>query len=63
VGTPGPFAWADPDYFAPILKQAGWTNLKWQVVDADQGAGITDFAQKGELWKARRALAKNFWTD
>ncbi len=35
AGTPGPFAWADPDYFAPILKQAGWKNLKWQAVDAD----------------------------
>jgi len=35
----------------------------WQVADADQGAGITDFAQKGELWKKRRALAKSFWTD
>jgi enoyl-CoA hydratase len=42
---------------------SGAVNGAWQVADADQGAGITDFAQKGELWKKRRALAKNFWTD
>ncbi len=35
VGTPGPFAWADPDFFAPILEQAGWNNLAWRAVDAD----------------------------
>ncbi len=33
-GTPGPFAWADPDFFAPILKQAGWNDLAWRSVDA-----------------------------
>lgn len=42
---------------------SGAVNGAWQVADADQGAGITDFARKGELWKKRRALAKNFWTD
>jgi len=42
---------------------SGAVNGAWQVADADQGAGITDFAQKGELWKKRRALAKSFWTD
>ncbi len=31
-GTPGPFAWANPDFFAPILKQAGWNNLAWRSV-------------------------------
>ncbi|MFC1849403.1 enoyl-CoA hydratase-related protein [candidate division CSSED10-310 bacterium] len=35
----------------------------WQVEDADQGSGVVDFSQKGELWKKRRQLAKNFWTD
>jgi len=35
VGTPGPFAWADPDFFAPILEQAGWNNLAWHAVGAD----------------------------
>lgn len=42
---------------------SGAVNGAWQVADADQGAGIADFTQKGELWKKRRALAKDFWTD
>ncbi len=28
-GTPGPFAWAEPDYFAPILEGAGFTGTTW----------------------------------
>ncbi len=39
AGTPGPFAWADPDFFQPILKQAGWNNIAWRAVDAN--AAIT----------------------
>lgn len=35
----------------------------WKIDDADQGAGITGFAQKNELWERRRNLAKDFWTD
>lgn len=42
---------------------SGAVNGAWQVSDADQGAGITNFTDKGSLWKKRRALAKNFWTD
>jgi len=42
---------------------SGAVNGLWQVQDADQGTGITDFAKKGELWKERRSLAKDFWTD
>lgn len=42
---------------------SGAVNGAWQVLDADQGAGISDFAKKGELWKKRRSLAKDFWTD
>ncbi|MFK5997477.1 MAG: class I SAM-dependent methyltransferase [Rhodobacterales bacterium] len=34
-GAPGPFAWADPDYFAPILRAAGWKNLTWVAHAAD----------------------------
>lgn len=30
---PGPFAWADPEYFGRILRDAGWQNLHWQAVD------------------------------
>ena len=42
---------------------SGAVNGFWQVNDADQGTGIMDFHKKGEMWKKRRALAKNFWTD
>ncbi len=42
---------------------SGAVNGAWQVLDADQGAGISDFAKKGELWKKRRDLSKNFWAD
>ena len=42
---------------------SGAVNGAWQVQDADQGAGVTDFTKKGELWKKRRALAKDFWVD
>ncbi len=35
----------------------------WQINDADKGAGIIGFSGKNELWKKRRNLAKNFWTD
>jgi len=33
VGTPGPFAWADPEYFAPVLEQAGWRDVSWKAVE------------------------------
>ncbi len=42
---------------------SGAVNGAWQVTDADQGAGIIDFAGKGSLWQQRRSLAKNFWVD
>ena len=35
----------------------------WQIKDADKGAGIIGFSGKNELWKKRRSLAKNFWSD
>jgi len=35
----------------------------WKIKDADQGTGVIGFSQKNELWKIRRSLAKNFWTD
>jgi enoyl-CoA hydratase len=35
----------------------------WQIDDADKGAGIVGFSGKNELWKKRRSLAKNFWSD
>lgn len=42
---------------------SGAVNGAWQVADADQGQGIVNFSGKGDLWKQRRKLAKNFWTD
>jgi enoyl-CoA hydratase len=42
---------------------SGAVNGFWQVADADQGKGIDNFEKKGELWKKRRGLAKNFWVD
>lgn len=42
---------------------SGAVNGAWQVADADQFAGIADFTDKGDLWKKRRGLAKNFWSD
>ncbi len=29
-GAPGPFAWADPSIFRPILEGAGFTGLEWR---------------------------------
>lgn len=31
--APGPFAWADPIYFGPILMKAGWKDVQWSEVD------------------------------
>ena len=42
---------------------SGAVNGGWMVADADQGSGLADFTEKGTLWKKRRALAKDFWTD
>lgn len=42
---------------------SGAVNGFWQVADADQGRGVVDFEKKGELWKKRRGLAKNFWAE
>lgn len=42
---------------------SGAVNGAWEVADADQFAGIANFTDKGDLWKKRRGLAKNFWSD
>jgi enoyl-CoA hydratase len=39
----------------------GAVNGRWQVPDADQGAGVDGFTGKDSLWQARRALARDFW--
>ena len=41
----------------------GAVNGAWQIADADQASGIVSFVSGGEQWKARRALARDFWTD
>jgi len=33
------------------------------ILNADQGAGLADFASKGELWPRRQELARGFWVD
>ena len=38
-------------------------NGAWQVSDADQGLGVSGFAEKSKLWETRRKAAKDFWTD
>jgi enoyl-CoA hydratase len=38
-------------------------NGGWQVPDADGGAGVAAFTDKGGLWQHRRGLARDFWTD
>ena len=35
----------------------------WQIDDADQGAGIAAFAEKGERWVRRPGLAGDFWVE
>jgi len=35
----------------------------WKIKDADQGKGIYGFQDKNSLWKKRRNLARDFWTD
>lgn len=35
----------------------------WKIEDADRGKAIAGFMGKDSLWKKRRKLAKNFWTD
>jgi enoyl-CoA hydratase len=42
---------------------SGAVNGAWQVADADQFAGVGSFVAKGELWRARRDSARDFWTD
>ena len=33
----------------------------WQVEDSDAGEGVRAFASKGELWRRRRELGRDFW--
>jgi enoyl-CoA hydratase len=42
---------------------SGAVNGFWAVEDADQGKGVMSFREKGSVWKTRRALAKDFWSE
>jgi len=42
---------------------SGAVNGFWEVADADKGSGVTNFSEKGDLWKKRRDLAKSFWAE
>jgi len=41
----------------------GAVNGKWEIEDADKGAGVKGFWDKDGLWQTRRRLANSFWTD
>jgi enoyl-CoA hydratase len=42
---------------------SGAVNGAWLIADADQFSGVNSFVAKGELWRARRDSARDFWTD
>jgi len=42
---------------------SGAVNGFWAVEDADQGKAVMSFGEKGSLWKTRRALARDFWSE
>jgi SAM-dependent methyltransferase len=39
-GTPGPFAWGDPEIFQPILQGAGFADLAWREVSLSLQVGL-----------------------
>lgn len=41
----------------------GAVNGWWRIEDADQGAGVSGFVTKDDLWQRRRGLARDFWAD
>ncbi len=41
-GTPGPFAWAEPEIFAPIFEGAGFRDTKWSEVPITLEVGDGD---------------------
>lgn len=43
-GAPGPFGWADPDFFAPMLEAAGWKDVAWRAEDRDLALEAGDAA-------------------
>jgi enoyl-CoA hydratase len=48
------------------LLSAGLTaavSFSGEIPDADRGAGVHGFVDKGQLWQQRRGLARDFWAD
>lgn len=45
---PGPFAWADPAVFQPVLAAANWQNIRWEAVDCMANLGAGDAAHPAE---------------
>ncbi len=50
-GAPGPFAWADPDYFRPILAAAGFGDIVWE-----ERALVLDIGAEGDDDPVTRAV-------
>jgi enoyl-CoA hydratase len=34
-----------------------------EIADSDCGRGVPAFAENGDLWQRRRALARDFWSE
>jgi SAM-dependent methyltransferase len=51
-GAPGPFAWADPTVFGPILKEAGFSGLEWREAPI-----LLQVGETGEADPVTRAVA------
>lgn len=45
AGRPGPFAWADPEAFVPVLRDAGFLDVRWKDRDLEFEIGIPDMAE------------------
>ncbi|MFQ5566571.1 MAG: class I SAM-dependent methyltransferase [Paracoccaceae bacterium] len=51
-GAPGPFAWADPTIFRPILEGAGFSGLEWREEPV-----VLQVGESGEADPVARAVA------
>lgn len=47
-GTPGPFGWAESGYFAPILREAGFTDASWAEEPVTMTIGVPGGAPAAE---------------
>ncbi|MEL6767933.1 MAG: class I SAM-dependent methyltransferase [Pseudomonadota bacterium] len=50
-GAPGPFGWADPEIFVPILEAGGFTHIAWTThsVTGSMGVGMGEDPVDGAL--------------